>query len=214
MKPSVEPALLVRKPFSGTGVENLLKWGTGYLNLDACRFAYGDSMWPGPQEALGARYNSVSIGSSGPTYGGGAPCVIHPSDLGRFPANLLHVPKASRSERERWCEGLPYLAGHEAVGRKEGSAGLTPRAGAGRSAARIRNPHPTVKPLRLMQWLCRLVTPPGGVVLDPFAGSGTTMLAAHLEGLRAIGAEMTYPEIPRVRLTNATAQRQLFSGAL
>jgi len=93
--------------------------------------------------------------------------------------------------------------GAEAVDRAEGSAGLnSPRAGAGRTAGRIRNFHPTVKPVDLMCWLCRLVTPPGGTVLDPFAGSGTTGLAALRCGFGFYGVEREaeYAEIARERI--------------
>jgi site-specific DNA-methyltransferase (adenine-specific) len=77
----------------------------------------------------------------------------------------------------------------------------SPRAGAGRRGG-ARNIHPTVKPIALMQWLCRLVTPPGGIVLDPFAGSGTTLVAALRCGFRAIGIEREaqYAEIARGRV--------------
>jgi site-specific DNA-methyltransferase (adenine-specific) len=106
------------------------------------------------------------------------------------PSRYFYCAKASREEREIGCENLPAKTGAEAVGRKEGSAGLTPRAGAGRTAADIRNHHPTVKPLALMRWLARLVTPPGGVVLDHYLGSGTTALACMHEGFRCIGFEL------------------------
>jgi site-specific DNA-methyltransferase (adenine-specific) len=66
----------------------------------------------------------------------------------------------------------------------------SPRAGAGRKRDEVRNHHPTVKPIRLMRWLCRLVTPPGGLVVDPFAGSGSTGVAAVLEGFAFVGCEL------------------------
>jgi site-specific DNA-methyltransferase (adenine-specific) len=103
---------------------------------------------------------------------------------------LWYVPKASRAEREAGCEGLPERTGAQAVDREEGSAGLdNPRAGAGRTAAGVKNYHPTVKPIALMRHLCRLVTPPVGIVLDPFMGSGTTGIAARREGFSFIGIE-------------------------
>jgi len=225
VKPAVEPAILARKPLSESSIaRNVLRWGTGGLNVDGCRFSPGDVMWPGPQDA-----SDWSV-------------------AGRFPANLLYCPKASRAERELGCEGLPhgngatkgtygaditrcpdhggtipsgangsgytcgcpraYRTGAEAVGRKPGSDGLnSPRADAGRTADTVRNFHPTVKPARLMRYLCRLVTPPGGTVLDPFAGSGTCGAAAALEGFAYIGAEKEkeYAAIARARIAHARA---------
>lgn len=131
-------------------------------------------------------------------------------DLGRWPANLYACPKASRAERERGCEGLPVRSGAEAVDRDEDSAGMAnPRAGAGRTADAVRNFHPTVKPVQLMRWLARLVTPPGGVVLDPFMGSGTTGVACALEGFDFIGIEREAPyhAIAQARVAYASGGR-------
>ena len=86
--------------------------------------------------------------------------------------------------------------------RKAGTAGVdNPRAGAGRTAEHVKNHHPTVKPTALMRWLVRLVTPPGAVVLEPFCGSGTTLIAAELEGVTcwAIEREPAYCDIIRAR---------------
>jgi site-specific DNA-methyltransferase (adenine-specific) len=117
-------------------------------------------------------------------------------------ARFFWSPKASRSEREDGCEPLPPMNGAKNVGREEGSAGLGPRSGAGRTAREVRNTHTTVKPLALMRYLCRLVTPPGGRVLDPFMGSGTTGRAADCEGFRFLGIdrEPEYVEIARHRI--------------
>lgn len=118
-------------------------------------------------------------------------------------SRFFYCAKASRSEREAGLEHLPARAGAEAVDREEGSAGTkSPRAGAGRTAAHVRNHHPTVKPIAVMEWLVRLVTPPGGLVLDPFAGSGTTGLACQRVGARFLGIEREeeYVTIARARL--------------
>jgi site-specific DNA-methyltransferase (adenine-specific) len=106
-------------------------------------------------------------------------------------SRFFYVAKASRSERDRGCDSLPFQSGGEVTGgREEGSAGLnSPRAGAGRTSG-ARNIHPTVKPVALMRWLVRLVTPVGGTVLDPFMGSGTTGIAAKAEDRNFIGIEM------------------------
>jgi site-specific DNA-methyltransferase (adenine-specific) len=112
-----------------------------------------------------------------------------------------YVAKPSKRERNAGLDGLPevqanpYGAGREGVG-KTGHYG--PR----------RNTHPTVKPVALMRWLVRLVTPPGGTVLDPFAGSGTTLVAATLEGFDAIGIEMTDDYLPIINGRVAWAEQQ------
>ena len=86
---------------------------------------------------------------------------------------------------------MPAKTAGECTDREDGSAGLrSPRAGAGRTGGG-RNGHPTVKAVALMRWLVRLVTPPGGLVLDPFAGSGTTGMAALEEGFRFVGCELS-----------------------
>lgn len=116
-------------------------------------------------------------------------------------SRFYYVAKTSRREREYGCEALPIATGGEATGRIDGTAGVAnPRAGAGRLGGRA-NIHPTVKPIALMRWLIRLVTPPGGVVLDPFLGSGTTMIAARLEARHGIGLDRTpeYLTISRAR---------------
>ena len=98
--------------------------------------------------------------------------------------------KPSAAETEAGCEALPLKSAAENVDREENSAGMqSPRAGAGRLSGR-RNHHPTKKSVALMRHFCRLVCPPGGIALDMFAGSGTTIGAWQLEGGRAIGIEM------------------------
>lgn len=123
-----------------------------------------------------------------------------------YDAPFFYAAKASRREREAGCEHLDARTGAEAVDREEGTAGLSnPRAGAGRTAGKVRNFHPTVKPIDLMRWLCRLVTPPGGVILDPFTGSGSTGVAAMLEGFGFIGCEQDadYMPINQARIQHA-----------
>jgi site-specific DNA-methyltransferase (adenine-specific) len=125
-----------------------------------------------------------------------------PGDSGG-PSRFFYCAKASRDEREAGCEHLPVHTGAEAVGRGEGTPGTrSPRAGGGRSATTVHNHHPTVKPIDLMRWLVRLVTPSGGTVLDPFAGSGTTGCAAALENRRFVGSDLSceYVQIARARI--------------
>lgn len=191
LKPAQEPAVLARKPLTGTVAANVLEHGTGALNIDGCRFAYGDEAWPGPHSEW-----SYTNGPGGNTWTGGwshesreKPTASN--NLGRWPANIYAHPKASRSEREAGCERLPGRTGAEATDRTAGSAGLdNPRAGAGRTADKVKNHHPTVKPIGVMRWLCKLTGgQPGSVILDPFMGSGTTGCAAVLEGFDFIGIE-------------------------
>lgn len=133
-----------------------------------------------------------------------------------FPADVdpfIYQAKPGRRERNQGCDGLPERSAAELTGRKAGSAGLgmkvlpkggsNPYAGAGGQPRA--NTHPTVKSVALMRHLCRLVTPPGGLVLDPFAGSGTTGVAALQEGLRFAGCEREaeYVEIARARVAHA-----------
>jgi len=118
-------------------------------------------------------------------------------------ARFFYCAKASKKERDAGLDSMQLtMGGDRAGGRKEGSAGLSPRAGT-RSPGR--NVHPTVKPIALMRWLVRMVTPPGGTVLDPFCGSGTTGIAAKLEGMEFLGIEMSeeYCELARARIEAA-----------
>lgn len=104
-------------------------------------------------------------------------------------SRFFYVAKPARSERDRGLEDLQAATGGEATGRADGAAGTrSPRAGAGRTGG-AKNIHPTVKSIALMRWLVRLVTPPGGLVLDMFAGSGSTGLACAEEGMRFLGIE-------------------------
>jgi site-specific DNA-methyltransferase (adenine-specific) len=106
-------------------------------------------------------------------------------------SRFCYVAKADGNERDAGLEALPLVQRGDLVDRAEDSAGIqNPRAGAGRTSEGRRNLHPTVKPIDVMRWLCRLVTPPGGVVLDPFTGSGTTGVAAVVEGFRFHGIEL------------------------
>lgn len=129
----------------------------------------------------------------------------HQGDSGSA-ARFFYCAKASQVDRDEGLEALSRAsAGEMTGGRAEGSAGLqNPRAGAGRTSGG-KNIHPTVKPTALMQYLCRLITPPGGVVLDPFMGSGSTGKGALLEGFRFLGVEREadYMEIAKARILSA-----------
>jgi DNA modification methylase len=117
-------------------------------------------------------------------------------------ARFFYCAKASQEDRNEGLEDLPMQSAGTVTDRKDGSAGLnSPRAGAGRNSG-SRNPHPTVKPTALMRYLCRLITPPNGLILDPFAGSGSTGKAAAIEGFRTILIEVDpdYCELAKRRV--------------
>lgn len=215
LKPAHEPICMARKPLQGTVAANVLRHGTGAINVDGCRVAAS----PG-DEPLKCEHGR-GMGFHGAEDQG--PCAAGTSH-GRWPANFIHngsdeataglgeaarffyCAKASRSDREEGCDELPPRTGAEAVEREEGSAGThSPRAGAGRTASTVQNHHPTVKPTDLMRYLVRMVTPPGGTVLDPFMGSGSTGKAATLEGFNFIGIEMNedYLAIAQARINAA-----------
>jgi site-specific DNA-methyltransferase (adenine-specific) len=124
-------------------------------------------------------------------------------------SRFFYVAKASKRDRNEGLEELPETTAAEMVDREEDSAGMnSPRAGAGRTSG-AKNFHPTVKPTDLMRYLIKLVTPPNGIVLDPFTGSGSTGKAAILDGFRFIGIEMTEDYIPIIegRLKHAADER-------
>lgn len=216
LKPAFEPALLFRKPLVGTVAENVLAHGTGALNIDECRVV-GEPWRAHRATGLG----SVKFFTAGET-----PVIDKaPHDAGRWPANLIHdgseevlalFPDA-KGQQGALTGAEPSSKTANAFGEFAGRSPSQPRGDAG-SAARFfyqakaskkdrgeGNTHPTVKPTDLMRYLCRLVTPPGGVILDPFMGSGSTGKAAALEGFRFIGIEQdpTYFLIAAQRIQGA-----------
>jgi site-specific DNA-methyltransferase (adenine-specific) len=229
LKPAQEPAVLARKPIDSdcsSIAENVLKWGTGAINIDAGRFPYGDDCHFGSGHDCSDQWDKPTIGSTQAfVYGEmGQRNLNQKNDIssykpkgGRWPANVYQCKKPARSEKEAGLDHLTGKTGAEATQRKEGSDGLnSPRSGAGRTAEHVKNFHPTVKPIKLMRWLCRLLTPQGGTVLDPFLGSGTTAVSAILEGFNAVGCEMTedyYPIIQgRVNWAKAERNREILDG--
>lgn len=224
LKPALEPITMARKRLVGTVAENLLAHGTGGLNIDGCRVAIDPSV---DDPRLGGAGSWKTDKAASNVYEGGfAGKDIASSALGRWPANLIH------DGSDEVLAGFPQAPGQQGdlkqTGRPRPSSGRfgdmpPPHAHAARiesdkSAARFfycakaskrdrgeGNNHPTVKPTDLMRYLCRLVTPPGGVVLDPFMGSGSTGKAAMLEGLRFIGIEreLEYVKIASKRLRAA-----------
>jgi DNA modification methylase len=231
LKPAWEPIILARKPLIGTVASNVAQYGTGGINVDGCRIPSDDGF-----EKAWDRPVSTNISKGSASYGTGrsAELGVHQVDLsanrpvgGRWPANVVldedaagmfpesrffYTAKASRKEREAGLESVAVKAVHR-YGSGIGE-GLDPDA-----PAMNRNHHPTVKPIALMRWLCRLVTPKGGVVLDPFTGSGTTGCAAVLEGFRFVGIEREpeYVEIAQKRIAHwgagaATVAPSLFDA--
>jgi site-specific DNA-methyltransferase (adenine-specific) len=227
LKPALEPITLARKPPIGTIAANVLEHGTGGLNIDGCRIeANGDKLG-------GGRISTTTEGWDRPwkhdseaieaCKARGNEAVAKAEQLGRFPANFIHdgseevlallgeaarfyySPKASRDDRDEGCGALEVKAVHRyGQGLGEGHDPNAP--------AMNRNTHSTVKPTDLMRYLCRLITPPGGIVLDPFTGSGSTGKAAMAEGFRFIGIEREaeYVEIARARISaEAEKPRQL-----
>jgi len=188
LKPAYEPILLARAPMQGTHGENEARWGTGLLGIDQARI-------PGTDTATGRWPCNITL-SHNPRC---APkrcqpaCAVGLLDRSRptvQPSRFFYCAKASLRERDAGCERLPAKAA--AVYR---SGGRKPR----------RNTHPTVKPVELMRWLIRLACPEDGLVLDPFAGSGSTGVAALQERRRFVGIEreVEYARIARSRLEHA-----------
>jgi site-specific DNA-methyltransferase (adenine-specific) len=212
LKPAHEPIVVARKPFKGTVVANVLEHGTGALNVDGCRVGTeGGTRKEGDQK----------FGWDGSR--SGARVMITKTDGGRWPANLIHdasdevtsglgeasrffyCAKASKRDREEGLDGFESVRTGGMQGTADGS--LLTGSGNERTTTRA-NIHPTVKPTDLMRYLCRLVTPPGGLVLDPFTGSGSTGKAAVLEGFRFLGCELSeeYAAIARARIAAASTE--------
>jgi site-specific DNA-methyltransferase (adenine-specific) len=209
----------------GTVAENVLEHGTGALNIDGCRVGTDG----------GTAKGSKPRGDGNGIYGAGlhGACEIKQLDAGRWPANLIHdgseevtglfpnnnpgcrphvisaSEKTEKANKEKGWGSVSVpkqkLAGFDDGGNKS-AARFFYCAKASKSDRDEGNNHPTVKPTELMRYLCRLVTPPGGVVLDPFTGSGSTGKAAVLEGFNFIGIERDekYFQIAKARI-GATA---------
>ena len=263
LKPAIEHWILARKPLEGNVAKNVLKCGTGALNIDGCRVggestrtrmkdlsaAHGNlwgapgvntpitgtkvnppGRWPanlvhdGSDEVVAlfpettggllraGQTRKDSKGKGG--YHGGFPDVATQYDTGGdsgSAARFFYCCKASKEDRE---EGLDGFTPERRADRQKdnGPGGENPR---NRTNNARRNHHPTVKSTALMRWLCCLVTPPGGVVLDPFMGSGSTGKACMIEGFKFIGIEMEreYVEIAKARIEHAAhSSRTLFDA--
>lgn len=197
LKPAHEPIVVARKPLQGTVADNVQAWGVGALNIDGCRVGGDAGRWPAniilDEEAAQMldEQSGGSVSTNTPrncvkidTFFKGKNLMdtARHSDSGGA-SRFFYVAKASKAERE---------------------------AGLDISATRA-NHHPTVKPIALMRYLVRMVTPKGGIVLDPFMGSGTTGCAAMLEGMRFIGIDITleYKDIAERRIQYWASQNPM-----
>jgi site-specific DNA-methyltransferase (adenine-specific) len=227
LKPANEPICVARKPLSEKSVaENVLKWGTGGINIEGCRVG-SDTI---PQHTSGK--NALMGGlKGGDDSASGYVCEEHE---GRFPANIIldEIAGEFLDEQSGMSKSSPRVAPKESIKDPSsyntgvgGNSNLSDKGGASRffyqakvsKAERnmgldegVKSNHPTVKPVSLMAYLCRLVTPPNGIVLDPFMGSGSTGIAAQLEGFRFCGMEMDedYFKIAEARIDNYEQYRK------
>jgi DNA modification methylase len=181
LKPAMDPITVARKPMRSTLVENVLEHGTGAMNVDACRvqtgeqfkpmamketidgdkMTYGERPWHKDPEKVAERIERVNES------------IEKTNRLGRWPANIIRTDEEEVHDVLKGAARFFYCA---KIGAKDRANG---------------NTHPTVKPVELMRYLVRLVTPPDGTVLDPFMGSGSTGVAALAEKMRFVGVEMT-----------------------
>ena len=182
LKPALEPITMARKPLIGTVSENVLTHGTGAINVDGCRID--------AEKATGWGGGGSKLYEGGLSRDGGEARLI---TSGRWPANLIHD------------------GSNEACLALKSGARFFYSAKAGKDDRETDNNHPTVKPTTLMAYLCRLVTPPGGTVLDPFMGSGSTGKAATVNGFRFVGIERdpAYYKIAQARISNQHEGRLL-----
>ena len=228
LKPAWEPCILARKPLIGTVATNVQTHGTGALNIDGCRV--------GTENLKGRTVHQSASQMFAPTHQrqqGYRPQWDRPEQdyqtkdaIGRWPANVLHdgsddvtalFPAANhksggpfngRSKESGWGMGAVRPEGF-------GDSGSAARffycAKASKADRDEGNHHPTVKPTALMRYLCRLITPPGGIILDPFCGSGSTGKAATLEGFEFIGidTDADYLAIAEARIAAVTRQEAL-----
>ena len=186
LKPAFEPVVVARKPIGGTVAANVLAHGVGALNIDATRLEMGAEYDPTNRQRQQKSDGGVQFGQSGligkdiPTY----------NAAGRWPSNVV-VDECAAQEIDRQSDG-------EGASRFFPTFKYQAKAPSGERPTMNGISHPTVKPLELFRWLIRLVTPPGGLVLEPFAGSGTTAEAAIHEHMRCIAIEREADYLPLI----------------
>jgi DNA modification methylase len=194
LKPACEPICFGRKPLIGTVATNVLEYGTGAINILGTRV--GTRV--GTRTASTGEVVGENVAMSGANYGRRE---TGETTIGRWPANILHdgseevlaaFPETetnagtARSVHAAGSWGIETQVGRELSAGDNGSAARFFYTAKADADDRLGSKHPTVKPVDLMQWLCRLVTPPGGTILDPFSGTGTTGEAAWREGFNAV----------------------------
>ena len=224
LKPAFEPCLVARRPLEGTVADNVVEHGVGAVNIDACRVP----MSRADAGSINARHAGMDPNTYRRRPGASLrlstdPMPLMPAhahDAGRWPTNVALDGAAataldtqsgqSVSRRGRPRTAIPGAGwGMRSTGAEYDDAGgasrffptfrWEPKAPASERPVVDGVRHPTVKPLALMRWLIRLVTPHGGLVLDPFAGSGTTIEAALLEGMRCVAVEHEAQYLPLIR---------------
>lgn len=211
LKPACELITLARKSLIGTVAENVLAHGTGALNIDGCRIRTDGETIHAPQSDPAKRVGvvgtdlGISRSSVGVFQAAQRESAERTRTLGRWPANLIHdgdeevlsgFPESKSSGGQAslgaFRNGDVYGIGKDIREKRDpgfgdlGSAARFFYCAKASKSERSGSKHPTVKPISLMRYLCRLVTQPGGLVLDPFAGSGTTGVAAQLEGFNCV----------------------------
>jgi site-specific DNA-methyltransferase (adenine-specific) len=221
LKPANEPICLARKPLSEKSVaENVLKHGTGGINIDNCRIEHNE---PSKETNRIGRKDSQVFSDNSCGFDNTKNTVASASPKGRFPANIILDEEAGKlldeqsgisqttSTKVGFTENVDsfFIGLKNKITIRHNDQGGASRffycAKASKSDRSDGNNHPTVKPTELMRYLCRLITPPNGIVLDPFMGSGSTGKGAILEGFDFIGMELDpeYVEIAKARIEHA-----------
>ena len=223
LKPAHEPVVMARKPLAeNTVAENVLKHGTGGINVDGCRIPLDGER---PPSGSAKRVYKSNQYTDEKTYGTNKTT----PESGRYPANVIHdgleqewarffyCAKVSKNERNGGLDGFETKKMGMSNGAQSNGEGYDKGQSIGLNRVIERkNTHPTVKPQVLMKYLCRLVTPKSGTVLDPFMGSGSTGMAAKDEGFDFIGIEQEkeYFEIAKQRIKIISPLNEFFEKYL